>query len=293
MKSLSRSVAGLSLHVSQLWWGLAIVMLCQNLFLNALTQSKEDLLPSLLAWWGAGILMKSDIEDRRLILHPSRLGMWLGWIMLAWVLSRSYLISTRGGGASLLPLLAGIGLAFMGFPLREICSHWRSLAALALAPLTRLLIAVLPVPMFAVWTAGFTQALLLLFDTPVERKNDILHLPGGSVGVDGGCTGIPAMLQLIALSLILIMAFPMRHRWQNALMLLVAPVIGFTVNGVRIAILASINASQLANKDSWFQLIHVGWFSQLFPAIAMLIFLKLYHDWMESQVRHLHSGHED
>jgi cyanoexosortase A len=272
---------------------LAIVMLCQNLLFNALTQSVEDLLTSLLAWWGAGILLQSDIEDGRFILHPSRVGMCLGWMLLAWVLSRSYLISTRAPGASLLPLMAGIGLAFMGFPLRQIRTHWRSLAALALAPLTRLLIAILPVPVFAHWTAGFTQVLLLLFDTSVERQNAILHLPGGSVMVDGGCTGIPAMLQLVSVALILFMAFPMRHRWQNALMLLVAPLVGFAINGIRIAILASINASQLANKDSWFQLIHVGWFSQLFPAIAMLIFLKLYYDWMESQVRHLHSGYED
>lgn len=293
MRSIANPSRRWSLHPSQLWWWLAIVIMGQNLLLNALTQTPEDTLTSLLVWSGAALLVHCDLEDGRFVLRPSKVGMALGWVVLAWVLSRSYLISTRGSGASVLPLVAGLGLALMGFPLRQISAHWRALAALAIAPLSRGLLALLPVQMFAVWTAGFTQAVLLLIDVPTERRDALLTLPGGSVVVEGACTGLPAMLQLSAVAMILALAFPMRHHWQNGLMLILAPLVGFAVNGIRIAILALLNASQLPNKQEWFQLIHAGWAAQLFPALGMLVFLKLYLIWMEHQVRLLDSGYEE
>jgi 4-hydroxybenzoate polyprenyltransferase len=39
-------------------------------------------------------------------------------------------------------------------------------------------------------------------------------------------------------AVIFALAFPMRHRWHNSLMIVVAPLIGLVVNGMRITLLA-------------------------------------------------------
>jgi exosortase/archaeosortase family protein len=94
-------------------------------------------------------------------------------------------------------------------------------------------------------------------------------------------------MQLIMVGVIFALAFPMRHRWQNGVMLLVAPLLAVIANGFRIALLAGITASAMPNKDWWFEFFHKSDGSLVFSGIGMLVFIWLYDLWMGWQITRL------
>jgi exosortase/archaeosortase family protein len=82
-------------------------------------------------------------------------------------------------------------------------------------------------------------------------------LPGGGVKVAGA--GLNILLQLVVVGLLFTKAFPMRRRWQNGLMLLIAPALAVLINAMRIVLLAWVNASGLPHKQWWFEFLHDSW----------------------------------
>jgi cyanoexosortase A len=268
----------------ELWRLLAVLLVVQSLIFFAITQSSNDFLFVLIIWWGAFLVMEKAPPLTRLL--PSPVGTWLGFSLILWVLWRSLLITSLNLGASLLPFLAGLGLALLATPLRRIRCFLPSLLILALLPLMRAL--QIPYPYLLNYaTALLTMLILVLSGLPVQLQGEFVALPGGSVIVSSACTGLPAMLQLLTVSIIFAIAFPMRLLWQNLLMTLCAVWLGFFVNGFRIALLALINSSNDPSKKWWFELFHNGWPALLFPAIAAFLFVNVYLFWLERQVEFL------
>jgi exosortase/archaeosortase family protein len=102
--------------------------------------------------------------------------------------------------------------------------------------------------------------------------------------VGGSCAGLNILLQLLLVAVIFAMAFPMRHRWQNSLMIVLAPLIGMVANGMRISLLALFTTSSLPNKQWWFDFFHDHWGALLFSGLGMQLFVWLYLYWMARQV---------
>ncbi|MFM9072890.1 MAG: archaeosortase/exosortase family protein, partial [Cyanobium sp.] len=158
---------------------------------------------------------------------------------------------------------------------------------LALPSLMGLLSSSIPTRELSLFTGRITQALLLLGNLPVEVRGNVVSLPEGAVEISGICSGVDMVVQLIGVGLIFALAFPMRHRWQNAVMVLTAPLLAILANAFRIALLACINASTLPNKTWWFDFFHYLRGSVIFSAIAVLAFIWLYGYWMEWQIARL------
>ena len=98
------------------------------------------------------------------------------------------------------------------------------------------------------------------------------------------------LVQLLAVAIIFMIAFPMRYRWQNGLMILLAPFLGLLVNGMRIGLLALIVSSNATDKSWWFDFFHDESGAQIFSLISMLVFVLFYAEWQGRQVaRLLHS----
>lgn len=278
----SRSFA----HASklQLWRVLAVLLVVQSFVTFGLTQSTNDFLFVVIIWWGAFLVLEKAQAPTH--LSPSPISRWLGFSLILWVLWRSLLITSLNLGANLLPFLAGLGLALLATPLRGLRRFLPSLLILALLPLMRA--AQIPYPSLLTYaTAWLTKVILLFSGLPVQLQSDVVALPGGSVVVASACTGLPAMLQLLTVSIIFAIVFPMRFFWQNMLMALCAVWLGFFVNGFRIALLALINSSSYPSKQWWFELFHNGWPSLIFPAIAAFFFVSIYIFWLERQVEFL------
>jgi exosortase/archaeosortase family protein len=270
---------------TMLWQVLAGLLVVQSLVLSGLTQTPEDVMFLVLVWAGAYLVFEEPFPWHS--PHPSRFGVWLGFSLVLWVLWRSHLIFSLEAGASLLPLLVGIALTLLAVPPRGFQAFLPSLLILALLPVMRALLAVVPLQNLIKVNAQLVKFLLVIGGIPVRQTADTVTIPGGSIQILEACTGMSTLLQLLLVAIIFALAFPMRFRWQNLLMALVAMAFGLLVNGIRLVVLTLIVANGGPNKQWWFELFHTGWPSLLFPGIAMVLFLQVYIAWMERQVAQL------
>ena len=111
---------------------------------------------------------------------------------------------------------------------------------------------------FILWTLGFTAT----------RQGVWIVMPTGSVEVYNGCSGVRTILQLLGLSWILLTLVP--TNWRQKIWLPIAAILlGFIVNGIRVAIMTVLVA--MSNSEG-FEYWHTGTGSLIFSAIAVLLF---------------------
>jgi cyanoexosortase A len=160
--------------------------------------------------------------------------------------------------------LAGIALATIASGFRGFQSYWRELTLLFFAGIPELIFDKLfnPSPV----TAKFASSVLWFSGLPVIQKGIYLHLPGGSVQVYSGCSGVVTMTQLLGMSVLFLMVLPLPWKWFQKLIIPVAAVtIGFVVNVLRVALMAVlVSQKQMDTFDYW----HNGSGSLVFSVIA-------------------------
>ena len=166
--------------------------------------------------------------------RPGHIGRSVGVALLVAMLWFGQRLMNSDFISSLLPLLAGMGLALLAVPLNQLGSFLPSLSLLALLPVIRAVGWLTPLGPLSVATAWLTQQMLMLGGSTAEQVGTLVKLQGGGVIVAGPCAGLSILLQLLLVAVIFAMAFPMRHSWQNGLMLLGAPLVGMGANGMRI-----------------------------------------------------------
>ena len=271
-----------SLDNRDLWLLLVGLIALDLLLISLLTQPVDEVLNVVLVFGGAVLVFHAPPAGWQ--PRPGRIGRWVGVALLVAVLWRGQRMMSFDFISSLLPLLAGMGLALLAAPLSQLGSFLPSLAVLALLPMFRAVGWLTPVGPLSVATAWLAQQILTLGGSTAEQIGTLVKLQGGGVIVAGACAGLSILLQLLLVAVIFAMAFPMRHRWQNGLMLLGAPLIGMVANGMRITLLALLSTSNLANKQWWFDFFHDHWGSLLFSGLGMQLFVWLYVYWMARQV---------
>jgi exosortase/archaeosortase family protein len=271
-----------SLDDRDLWRLLAAIFALYLLLLSLLTQPPDEMLNIFLVLGGALLVLHHPPTGWQ--PRPGRIGRWVGVALLVVVLLRGQRMISFDFISSLLPLLAGMGLALLAAPLSQLGSFLPSLFLLALLPMFRAVGWLTPVGPLSVATAWLTQQILTLGGSTAEQVGTLVKVQSGGVIVAGPCAGLSILLQLLLVAVIFAMAFPMRHRWQNGLMLLGAPLVGMVVNGMRISLLALLSTSNLANKQWWFDFFHDHWGSLLFSGLGMQMFVWLYVYWMARQV---------
>lgn len=258
-----------------LWLGLATAVVSAHIAMVSLTQNSPSLtLMAVLIWGGALICIEDQIPG--MTLHPSRLGLILGSGLILASLSRTASILHLDSAALVLPVVMAIGLALLWKPLRQLWQIRDALIVLLLLPASYVLCYLLPELKLSLLTARITQVMLLLtgFDVQVDGRQVLL--PGGGVSVGSACAGMEMIAQLIAIAVVFVLAFPMPKRRDRILMLLIAPIIAIAGNACRIALLALINSSSLANKLWWFNFFHEQDGSFVFAAITVSVFGWIY-----------------
>jgi cyanoexosortase A len=271
-----------SLDNRDIWVLLAAIFALYLLLLNLLTQPFDELLNLLLVLVGTLVVFSGPPVGWQ--PRPGRIGRWVGIALLMVVLGRGQRLMSSDFISSFLPLLAGMGLVLLAAPPSKLRSFLPSLAVLALLPVMRAVDWLTPTGPLSVAAAWLTQQTLTLGGYTAMRVGNIVKLPGGGVNVGGACAGLSILLQLLLVAVIFAMAFPMRHRWQNGLMFLLAPLLGMVVNAMRISLLALIITSSLPHKHWWFDFFHEHWGSMVFSGLGMQLFVWLYVYWMARQV---------
>lgn len=169
------------------------------------------------------------------------------------------------------PFIASTALALVASGWQGLRDYWREIVLLFFAGIPEVLLAKLTDP--SPITAQFASSILWFSGLPIVRKGIHLVLPGGSVQVYSGCSGVVAMTQLLGMSVLFLMLLPLPWKWYQKAILPVAGVaIGFVVNSLRVALMAILVAQkQIAAFNYW----HDGSGSLVFSVIGTLLLVLL------------------
>ena len=271
-----------SLDNRDLWGLLAALFALYLLLLSLLNQPPDEMLNLVLVMGGALLVLHAPPAGWQ--PRPGRIGRSVGVTLLVAMLWLGQRLMNSDFISSLLPLLAGIALALLAAPGSKLRLFLPSFSVLALLPVVRAVGSLTPLGPLSVATAWLTQQILTLSGYAAEHYGNSVGLKSGGVTVNGACAGLDILLQLLLVAMIFALAFPMRHRWQNGLMIVVAPLIGMAANGMRITLLALLITSSLPNRQWWFVFFHDHWGALIFSGLGMQLFVWLYVYWMARQV---------
>jgi cyanoexosortase A len=271
-----------SLDNRELWGLLAAIFALYLLQLSLLTQMPDVALNLMLVMGGAVLVLNSPPAGWQ--PRPGRIGRWVGVALLVVMLWFGQRLMSSDLISSLLPLLAGIALALLAAPASKLRPFLKSFCVLALLPVVSAVNTLTPLGPLSVATAWLAKQMLSICGYTAVQLGTLVKLQGGGVIVSGACAGLSMILQLLLVAVIFALAFPMRHRWQNGLLIVVAPLLGMVVNGMRITLLALFVTSSLPNRQWWFEFFHDHWGSLLFSGVGMQLFVWLYVYWMSRQV---------
>lgn len=242
------------------------------------TQSAETVVMVALVWGGA----LCCVEDRLATLRPKPSGLGFGLAVGLLLLAqwRQEGIVQQRYVAQLLPLLQGLGLLALAVPIQRWREWLDPLLALALLPLSVILLALLPMDGLSRLTSHLSQVMLLSVGVDAVAAGQNLMLPGGAVAVDGPCSGIYMVAQLVVVGGIFSLVFPLgmgRKRWlAMGVTMAIAPMFAVLANALRIALLALIHASSWPQKGWWFDFFHSGEGGHVFSLLAVIAFAPAY-----------------
>lgn len=251
------------------FWLLAIAAAVAAVHLTLLSRADNSdiFATSLLFWLAAGSLIWDNRDtyqfDSKLV--PSLVGV----LLLGLILLRITFSPDSASSAWLLPFIATLSLGLLASGFKGLRQYWKQLVIfglLALYPLLKLTLQAIDLSELTAMAAAFNLSYL---GFPVQRQGVFLVMPTSRVEVYGACSGIQSILQLLCISVLFLLMFPLQHRWQTALTMVAAVVIAFVVNAVRVALMAILNNAGDKNAfDYW----HLGQGSLIFSAIAVFVF---------------------
>lgn len=251
------------------FWLLAIAAAVAAVHLTLLSRADNSdiFATSLLFWLAAGSLIWDNREtynfDSKLI--PSLAGL----LLLALILLRVTFSPDSASSAWVLPFVATISLGLLASGFKGLRQYWKELVIfglLAVYPLLQLTLQAIDLSELTAMAAAFNLSYL---GFPVHRQGVFLMLQNSRVEVYGACSGIQSILQLLCISVLFLLLFPLRRRWQTVLTVFAAIAIAFIVNALRVTLMAILNNGGDKNAfDYW----HLGQGSLIFSAIAVFIF---------------------
>lgn len=201
---------------------------------------------SILIWLTAVSLVWDKRQENNLKLDSNLFATILGIILIAMALLRS--VSTSGYHFFLAPWICAIGLVLLTAGFQGFRHYWQEISIFSLFLLYPALIHFLGMISMDKLTAMFSTFILWILGFQVYRDGVFIILPTGRVEVFYGCAGIDIVTLMIICSILLFFIVPLRNS-QKLFCLLLAPLIGFIVNSMRIGLLAFLVAD--ANKEAF------------------------------------------
>ncbi|MBD2300407.1 cyanoexosortase A [Nostoc sp. FACHB-190] len=167
------------------------------------------------------------------------------------------------------PFVAALGLSLLASGYQGLKQYWQELVIIFFAGVPKVLIfALLDIKPLSILTAKFSTLMLWYAGFEVALQDVYINLPTGGIKVAENCAGIEWICHLLGLAVIGLLMFP-PERKKRIFVPIVAVIIAFIVNAVRVAILAVMAANQ--NQNS-FKFWHVGDGSLIFGMITVILF---------------------
>ena len=256
--------------------GVAVALTTLHLTLVWQSEHPELLEPSVLCWAAAWFLAWRRDWSR---LDGGVAATSVGVLAIAWILLRSASITGYDSFLRFAPIISGISLVLIASGFGQLKHYWRELALLGFIAIpTTSLMAALDISRP---TADLASNLLWYAGYPVTQQGVDLILPTGTVEVYSGCSGIGLIFQLLTLTFIFLMVFPL-HRLQIIILPIVAIAVGFIVNSIRVALMAILFSQ---SKRSAFDYWHLGTGSLIFSLIAVSLLGAVCYYFLEQSER--------
>ncbi|MBW4672015.1 MAG: cyanoexosortase A [Cyanomargarita calcarea GSE-NOS-MK-12-04C] len=253
------------LKSSQFWLlGIAASLIAIHLTLT-LRANNSNLLGSSFLFWG--VISSLIWEERhKLNLSSGIFSSLLGISIIAIVLLKTASLISFGGFLYLLPFIFAIALALLASGFQGLRQYQAQLLTLFFLGVPKLLPPSLTD--ISIFTAKFSSFVLWYSGFNVVRNDVNIHLPTGSVEVYSACSGTEAVFQLLGLAILFLLMFP-QNLIRKIFIPVVAIILAFIVNGLRVALLAILVAN---GQQKAFQYWHHGDGSLIFSLIAVLLF---------------------
>ncbi len=248
-------------------WVTAIAISLGGISLNMFWRAEDFNL------FGLGVLfflaVSSQLWERResLTFESGIFASFFGATLLVLLLIKSLFLTGGSLFTCVFPLFSAVGLGLIACCFKGLKQYWQELLLLLVLTIPNVLASWLVDYNPSLVTAKFASYLLWYLGFDVTRQGTSLYLTGGAVNVRAGCSGLETMLYMLSLALLTLAIFPAKQ-YQKILVPLVAVVLGFILNGLRVSLMAIlVDASNWPALTYW----HDGEGSFVFSAIGSLL----------------------
>jgi cyanoexosortase A len=246
-------------------WLLGIAAGLILLHLNLVWRTgNTDLLSTSVLFWGAILTLLWKKRDT-LSLESGVFASFFGSTLIALVSLKSISLPS-GNFIFISPLISVLGLGLLASGVRGLKQYWQEMLILLFIGLPHMLLSSLID--LSTLTAKFATFILLHLGFEVFYQGTNINLSRGGVEVYPGCSGLEPITQLLGLSVLFLVMFPLD--WLKRILVpVVAMFVAFIVNGVRVALMAILVAD--SNQEA-FEYWHTGNGSLIFSLISLMLF---------------------
>lgn len=237
------------------WIAIQLVMIWRN--------EQSSLWGMSLLFWAAIASLIWDKRDR-LKLESDVFSSFLGLFLMTILLIKCISVSSFGIFLSILPVAVGFSLALLASGFKGLGQYRGELLALLILAMSGILPSI--IVNIAPLTAKFVAFLLWYSGSEVVRSGVNINLPTGGIEVYSGCSGIELIIQLVGLSSLFILMFPLNLK-SKILLPITAIILGFITNGIRVALMAILVAQ---NQKEAFAYWHHGDGSLIFSLMGVI-----------------------
>jgi cyanoexosortase A len=251
------------------FWLLAIAggLIAIDLSLSWKSEPDFSKLSMSIICWSVVLSLLWD-KRRTLILESDAFSSCLGLLLIAFFLLRSSLMTSFDSVFQMLPVLAALGLAMLASGVKRVPQYWQEIIVIFALNLPVGFL-VNRISILAVYTAKLATLLLTYSGFIVKLQGVYITLANGkTVEVAAGCSGWESIFPLLQFSVLFLVMFP-TNLTKKILVPIVAVLIAFVVNGVRVAIMAALVAY---SSEGTFKYWHTGTGSQIFFLISTVLF---------------------
>lgn len=153
------------------------------------------------------------------------------------------------------------------------------LCILSLIPVLAWLPRLVPTDGLSYSAASFAAFFLRSFGVDIVQNDVKLTVGDSAINVAGPCSGNEIMVQAFVVALLALIIFPMPRRWMRFPFLILAPVLGWIVNGLRVALLAiiaSYDPVASVNDSGLFGFFHLGEGGMVFSGLGIAVYAYIY-----------------
>ncbi|NJO40995.1 MAG: cyanoexosortase A [Cyanobacteria bacterium CRU_2_1] len=250
------------------YWLLGIAAGLEIIFLTLVWKADDigHLGMSILLLLAAGTLVWEKHHD--LNFESGILPSLLGAGLISWVLWQSTNLIDNYT-LRLLSFTSALGVSLLASGFKGLRQYWQELVILFFLGVP----SVIAFHLFDIssLTAEFGASLLWYSGFDVSVQGIDIFLPEGGVKVVYRCSGIETINYLLAISVTTLVMFPISGI-KRFFVPILAILLGFFVNGIRVALLAIL---AISNRDA-FHSLHGGTASYFFAMIGILVFGTFY-----------------